>query len=109
VAATYGHLSAPQVGPEHGPAEGVLATLLPFGTLLLLVRRRKALLNHKGFRALALLVMAGGLSLVFSGCGGSSNFNSSPSLPPAGAQTVTITATANGVATTTTLTVNVTN
>jgi len=105
VAATYGELKAPPVGPERsGASAGALAVLLPFGALLLvpLVRRRKSL------RLLAMLAMAAGMTLAFSGCGGGSA-SVAPSLPPAGAQTVTVTATANSATITTTLTVNISN
>ena len=104
VAATYGMLSAPR---RDGTT---FALLLPFGALLLVpvVRRRKTLLKHKGLQLLALLVMAAGMSLAVTGCGGGSA-SVAPSLPPAGSQSVTITATANGAATTTVLTVSVTN
>jgi hypothetical protein len=106
VSATYGQLIAPPIGNDRGPGAAALASLLPFGALLLLpiVVRRKKLLSHKGFRLLALLLMAAGASLAVTGCGGGS-----PKLPPSGAQTVTITATGANTNVTTTLTVNVTN
>ena len=109
VPATYGSLLVPQLGPERGPGMATYAALLPFGALLLLpfVRNRRALLNHKGMRLLALLLVALGTTLAMTGCGSSGSV--SPHLPPPGAQTVTITAVAGGVTQTTTLTVNVTN
>ena len=109
VAGTYGELRMPQIGPERGSTAVALAALLPFGALILLplVRCRKRLLQQKGFRIVALLLMAAGVSLTVTGCGGSST--KAPSLPPAGSQTITITATANSATVTTSLTVNVTN
>ena len=105
VAATYGSLRIPEIGPERGPSVAVLASVLPFGALLLLPlvwRRRRV-----GLRLIAVLVAAAGMSLVVTGCAGSGGIT--PHLPPAGSQTVTITATANGAVVSTGLTVVVTN
>jgi hypothetical protein len=109
VAATYGTLRIPQIGPDRGPGVVALATMLPFGALLLLplVGRRRKLLANRSFRILALLLMAAGMSLAVTGCAGGGSIT--PHLPPAGTQTVTITAVANSTTVTTPLTVIVTN
>ena len=109
VPATFGTLRIPQIGPERGPGVVALASLLPFGALLLvpLIGRRRKLLLHRGIRLLALFLVAAGMSLAVTGCAGGGSI--APHLPPAGSQTVTITAVANSTTVTTPLTVVVTN
>jgi hypothetical protein len=108
VASTYGELRKPQAGPERGVSAAALASLAPFGALILLplIGWRRKLLSHKGFRILGLLLLAAGMSLAVTGCAG--NGSIVPPVPP-GAQTVTITATANSTNVTTVLTVDITN